>query len=170
MSKETDSAFTATPIFARLGPISSRMQPAFEDAVSKLAGIPAATGSLSEVRASSSGIMKASRIASSCLLTRVSERALGPVVASSPHTTPDLKLIHSEFVTGIRVYSRQRLFVFIIRRKILLQGTDHIVQPRRWSSTAHKCVIYTNAHLPTPIFIRREISITLSSIIAKAHV
>lgn len=103
VSKETHLALAVLPVFAGLGSVPGWVEPALEHAVSELAAIASAAPAAAILRANLAGVVESPGVAPAGLLSRVGERAVGPVVAAAARAVADLELVHAEVVGGVRV-------------------------------------------------------------------
>lgn len=79
------------------------MQPALEDAMRELAVITAAARPTAVLRADGPRVVVLPGVPAAGLLSRMSKRAVGPVVAAAAGAPPHLELKHAEVVRRVRV-------------------------------------------------------------------
>jgi hypothetical protein len=103
VSEETHLALAVLPVFAGLGSVPGWVEPTLEHAVGELAAIATAAPAAAVLRANLAGVMESPGVTPAGLLTRVGERAVGPVVAAAAGAVADLELVHAKVVGGIRV-------------------------------------------------------------------
>lgn len=103
MSEETNLSLTILPIFASLGSVPRRVEPTLENSVSEFAVIATCAVPSPEIGADGAGVVVSAGVPAAGLFTRVSERAVGPVVGPAASAPPDLELINTELVRGVRV-------------------------------------------------------------------
>lgn len=121
MSEEADSAAAAEAVLARLGPVTTRVEPALKDAMGELTGISFLAVSFSELGAGGAGVVVLPGISSAGLLPGVSEGALRPVMRSPARATPHLELEHAEMIAGEGVDGVRRR-VRLIAQRVRLSG------------------------------------------------
>lgn len=90
-------------VFACLGSVPCRMQPALENTVRKLTAVAAATPAAAVVGAYCAGVVIAAGITAPGLFAGMGERAVGPVVAAAAGAAADLELEHAEVVGRVGV-------------------------------------------------------------------
>lgn len=103
VGKETHLPLAILPVLAGLGPIPGRMKPALENPVRELTLIPFSTRASPVLGTHRPGVMILPRITSPRLLARMSEGAVGPVVAPAASTPPHLELEHSKLIRRVGV-------------------------------------------------------------------
>ena len=124
--EETHLPLAALAVFACLGSVPSRVQPALENPVRELARIAAAAHTVAAILwANGAGVVVPPRVAAARLLARVGKRAVGPVVAAAARAAADLELVHAEVVGGVRVVG-----VFIVGRVCQLVLREVLVEER----------------------------------------
>lgn len=120
MSKEADLSLTVLAVLACLGPVPGRVKPALKHSMSELTGIPAATTSTAIRRTDRAGVVMLPGISPASLLSRMSKRTVGPVMAAATSTPTNLELVHPEMVGRVRV--RIVVVVAVIGQELLQEG------------------------------------------------
>lgn len=110
MSKETNLTLTAWSIFTQFGPVTSWVEPTFENAVSELTTVAFPAVPFPEISTSSAGVMILPRIPPASFLAGMCVRTLGPVMGSATWTLPDFELEHPEMIARVSVDRRIRVF------------------------------------------------------------
>lgn len=100
VSEEADSAAASGSVFAEVGPVARRMEPAFEDAVRELTSVAPLAVPLLVIGAGGAGVVVLAGVTAASLLGRVGVGTLRPIVGPATWTDPDLELEHSEMVGG----------------------------------------------------------------------
>lgn len=100
MSEETDSAATVGCVLAELSPVTSRVEPGFEDAVSEGAGIRFVAIAEAKVGAWGGGVVEFAGVSPASLLAGMGVGTVGPVMRPAACTLADLKLEHAEVIGG----------------------------------------------------------------------
>lgn len=80
------------------------MQPAFKNAVGKLARVAAFAVSAPVIRTHLAGVLILQGVATAGLLAGMGEGTVGPVVTSASGASPDLEFVHTELIGGIWVF------------------------------------------------------------------
>lgn len=100
VSEETDFPAAAGSVVAELGPITRRVKPAFEDAVSEVTGVTSVAVTFAEFRARGGWVVILARVSPASLLGRVGVGAFRPVMWPATWAASDFELEHSEMIGG----------------------------------------------------------------------
>lgn len=103
MSKKADLPLTILTVFARLGPVASRVKPTLKHPVGELAVISPAAAAAAKLGADGAGVMVPSGIPSASFLAGMGERAVGPVVAAAARAAAHLELVDAEMIGRVGV-------------------------------------------------------------------
>lgn len=105
VSEEAHSAAAKGSVLARLRPVTRRVEPAFEDAVSEVAGVAFVAVSFAVVRAGCGGVVVLARVSAAGFLAGVGVGAVCPVVWSAALAEVYLEVEHAEVVGGGEIFS-----------------------------------------------------------------
>lgn len=100
VGEEAHSAAAICSVFAELGPVARRVEPAFEDAVRELTRVAPLAVPLPVIGAGGAWVVVLAGVTAASLLGGVGVGTLGPVVGPATWTVPHLELEHSEMVGG----------------------------------------------------------------------
>lgn len=121
VSKEADLSLTVLAVLACLGPVPGRVKPALKHSMSELTGITAATTTTAIRRTDRAGVVMLPGISPASLLSRMSKRTVGPVMAAATSTPTNLELVHPEMVRRVRVRIVV-VVVAVIGQELLQEG------------------------------------------------
>ena len=109
-------------IFACFGSVPCRVEPAFKDAVCKLAAVTTAARAAPVFWTDRSRVVIPTWVATAGLFAGVGKRAVSPVMAPAASATADLELIHPEVVGRVRVVAvRARIVSRVVAREEFLK-------------------------------------------------
>lgn len=105
MSEETYFSLTVLTVFARFRTVTTRVEPTLENAVREAAQLTAATiaAAVAKLGTDFAGVVIPARVAATSLFAGMSERTVGPVVATATRAPSDLEFVHPERVAGVRI-------------------------------------------------------------------
>lgn len=91
-------------VFTSFRTVTTRMQPTLENAVRETAHITTATiATVAKLGTNFARVVIPARVTATSLFAGMSERTVGPVVATATRAPSDLELVHPEMVAGVRI-------------------------------------------------------------------
>jgi len=100
VSEEANSAATISPVFAEVGSVARRVEPALEDAMRELTCVTPLAVPLPVIRAGRGGVEELAGVPAASLLGGVGVGTLGPVVGPATWAGEYLELEHPEMISG----------------------------------------------------------------------
>lgn len=141
VSEEADSSAASGSVLAELGPVTGGVEPAFEDAVSEVAGVTSVADSIAKLRARGAGIVVLVRVSPASLLAGMGVGTLCPVVGPATPAVPHLELEHSELIRGENVDGHVEIFsAGCVRVRVVGNETVETVTVGECSYVVLSCV------------------------------